>query len=483
MKIIPITQPIIIPYADGTGKAEIDPVDYAIRRNGNLGINDAGKTYAAGYMAEQLMKRGIPIVVISPSPNSPWRYLKIPKPGREGFPVVVVGENADLPLDPDHMKEIMLAAMEEGINIVFDLHASSLSEAARRRITTAIVDTMYWKNQHYGLRHCFLEEVANYAPQNLNDKITYGAVERFAREGGNAKVGITMLNPRAESVNKNLLELCSSLFLFQQTGRNSLKNLKKFFDMLDTHDRNLIVKSFPRLIKGRAWYWEAIGAIPVEIQFPEKDTEHPNRRALATDAGIPIDRAVDVTTFVSRMSKALAKKVPVEKDIFRPAGWTGDTLPEKSTTLPKNDGMQAALFEAQQKIIELEQALAREKEKVRNANNAHAELFRRFTVVQEMLRPDYEKMQQIFGEIHVNGSSPASSVDRSKYDRWFPKLTGYQKDMLEAFIEHQRLTPDRLGLLIGKKVKGNGTFEEYVRVLKRFGLIRDDGNELVLVEL
>lgn len=147
MKLIEPNTPIVIPLADGTTFVEIDPIDYAIGKNGLLGINEAGKTYAGGYMAEQLMKRGIPIAVISPSPGSPWRYLKIPRPGKEGFPVVIVGDHADLPLDPERVGEIMLAAMQERISIVFDLHSSKLSETARRKITTAIVDTMYWKNQ------------------------------------------------------------------------------------------------------------------------------------------------------------------------------------------------------------------------------------------------------------------------------------------------------------------------------------------------
>lgn len=478
MKLISPNVPIQIMTPDGQ-IIEIDAIDYAIGKNANLGINEAGKTYAAGYMAEQLMKRGIPIVVISPSPGRPWRYLKIPKPGKEGFPVVVVGDNADLPLDPERVGEIMLAAMQERISIVFDIHSSKLSEAARRKITTAIVDTMYWKNQDYGLRHCFLEEAANYAPQNLHDKITYGAVERFTREGGNAKVGVTLLNPRAESVNKNLLELCSSLFLFQQTGKNSVANLKKFFEQIDTSNRSEIIKSFPRLIRGRAWYWKATNALPIEIQFPEKDTEHPNRRALAMDVDVPLDKAVDVSAFVARMTRTLEKQTPKKEEVTETKVFQG-----KSTRELANEDLKKTLFEAQQRIVELEQQYKLSQEDLRSANRRVTERDVQLETVREMLKPDYERMQKIFGElVSANGAEPASSVDSSRYARWFPQLIGYQKDMLQAFIDHRRLTREKLGLMIGKTVKGNGTFGDYITALKKKGLIREEGDELVLVDL
>ncbi len=478
MKLTP-KDPIIIPAIDGDA-VSIDPVDFTIRKNGLLGINDAGKSYAGGWFAEQLMKRGIPITAISPSPNSPWRYLKIPKPGKEGFPVVVVGDNADLPLDPDRMQDIMRAAMQEGINIVFDLHSSGLSEAARRRITTAIVDTMYWENQDYGLRHCFLEEVANYAPQNLHDRVTYGAVERFAREGGNAMVGITMLNPRAESVNKNLLELCSSLFLFQQTGRNSIKNLKKFFDMLDTSDREKIIKSFPRLIKGRAFYWEAIGAEPIEIQFPEKDTEHPNRRALGTDAKIPMERATDVTTFVARMTKALAKKVVVEE-----SPWVAER--EKRLIFPPKSGnalenpLQTPLFDAQQKVIELEQKLSKKDEELRNARAQNVALVRQLEVVKDLLLPDYERLQKIFGEVDVVQSS-VNGGDASYWQPFLDKLGGGERRVLEVLIERKHLNHHQIRLLAG--IGAKRTLSNIITSLVGKGLIRREGkNEVAIKEI
>jgi hypothetical protein len=117
MKLISPNTPIMVTTPDGK-IIEIDAIDYAIGKAGCLGINEAGKTYAAGYMAEQLMKRGIPITVISPSPGRPWRYLKIPKPGKEGFPVVIVGEDGDLPLDPDRVGEIASANGSDSAVIV-----------------------------------------------------------------------------------------------------------------------------------------------------------------------------------------------------------------------------------------------------------------------------------------------------------------------------------------------------------------------------
>src|SRR6185503_4621563 len=120
----------------------------------------------------------------------------------------------------------------------------------------------------------------------------------------------------------------------------------------------------------------------------------------------------------------------------------------------------------------------------RNANHQLAEVTRRLDAVREMLKPDLERLQNIFSEIgSANGAQPAGSVDLSKYAHWLPKLVGYQKEMLEAFVTHKRLTVQKLGLILGRSTQKNKTFGNYVSDLKRKQLIYKDGKEYVLRDI
>lgn len=461
------------------GDVKIDPIDYAIRRNGNLGINETGKTYAGGYFAEQLMKRAIPIVSISPSPGRVWRYLKIGREGKQGFPVVVVGDDGDIPLSKDTAADIMRAAMQEGVSVVFDVHSRHISKADFRHVVADVVNVLYYENEQYGLRHCFLEEVGDLAPQRIYDKVTYGAVERFVREGGNSKVGVTILNPRAENVNKEVLELCSSLFLFQQTGRNSVKNLSKFFEQMDTLNREEIIKSFSSLKRGQCWYWEAATRLPVLIQIPEKDTIHPNRRELSTNIDVPQGKSVDVTEFVQRMNDALAKRKAVS--VSAPKKKTVDqVIADDIFTTDMVSPEQGKILKLQADNARLEKLLEERSNELLKTHQMAVTLQNKLEAVKGLLLPQYEQMQNIFGEIGNGQSEP--SVDFSHYDHWFPQLVGYQKDMFRLFIEHHRLTDKKLALLLGT-TPNNGTFTEYRNGLKRKGLIYKDGTEWVIVEL
>jgi hypothetical protein len=75
-----------------------------------------------------------------------------------------------------------------------------------------------------------LEEAAEFVPQRIgpDQGSVYAEIEKLARMGGNASLGYTLVNQRAEEVNKAVLELCDCLFLHRQKGRNSLTALSKW---------------------------------------------------------------------------------------------------------------------------------------------------------------------------------------------------------------------------------------------------------------
>ena len=288
------------------GSALSIPVaEFASQGNAILGIRDSGKSYTATWLAERLLENGIPFVAFDPV--GIWRYLKVPgRPGGTGYNVVVAGENADLDLSPASAREIVRAAMQENISLVLDLYSMHLSKRDWRAIVEASVRLLLYENKPYGLRHIFLEEAAEFVPQRIgpDQGSVYAEIEKLARMGGNASLGYTLVNQRAEEVNKAVLELCDCLFLHRQKGRNSLTALSRWLDIADAANRKQIISSLPLLKQGKCWIWPQGTEKPVLVHVPPKQSFHPDRRNPEVAIG---KVAVDVSDFVGRLRKALAQ--------------------------------------------------------------------------------------------------------------------------------------------------------------------------------
>jgi hypothetical protein len=277
--------------------------EFATQGNAILGIRDSGKSYTATFLAEKLLDYGIPFVAFDPI--GVWRCLKVPgSPGLTGYNVVVAGEDADLRLTPTSAPSIVKAAMQENISLVLNLYSMELSKRDWKAIVESCVRLLLYENKPHGLRHIFLEEAAEFAPQRIgpDQGSVYAEIEKLARMGGNAGLGYTLINQRAEEINKAVLELCDCLFLHRQKGRNSLVALGKWLDVADAGNRKEVIRSLPMLGQGRCWIWSQGSIEPVQVQIPKKRSFHPDRRNPILAAS---KAAADVSGFVERLCHAL----------------------------------------------------------------------------------------------------------------------------------------------------------------------------------
>jgi hypothetical protein len=290
----------------------VDAVEYASRANAVLGIRDSGKTYTATMIAERLFEHGIPFFAFDPIGR--WRFLRSPGTAKDsrGYPVVVLGGAApDLPLTPESAPKMIRAAMQSGVSMVIDLYDVKLSKGDWRKIVRSSIETILYENEEHGggLRHVFLEEAAEFVPQRVYDGQTYAAVEKLARMGGNAGVGVTLINQRAEEVNKAVLELCDNLLLHRQRGKNSLLSLRKWLEAGNVNPPKEITDSIADLPTGECWAWFREVGKPVRIKVSAKCSFDPNRREMAKKAGAA-PQAVDISAFVAKMRAALEGKKP-----------------------------------------------------------------------------------------------------------------------------------------------------------------------------
>lgn len=287
-------------------------VDYAGQGNAILGIRDGGKTYTAMKCGEQLMDAGIPILVFDPI--GVWKNLKIGIGSNKGYPIVTAGgPDCDIRLTKQNAVSIVSAAMKEGINLVIDFYSPELMHKATWiHIAQEVIQELLYQNKNYPLRHIFIEEAAELIPQVIRPQHSqvYAAMESLARMGRNAGLGYTIINQRAEQINKAILELCNMSFLHKQTGKNSLLSIKKWLDIIQAPNVDAIQKSLPNLKKGQCW---VIGehTTPQQIQVGLKKTFHPdpknNKAALAAN----VNKTADVSEWVDKLKKQLEDNNPV----------------------------------------------------------------------------------------------------------------------------------------------------------------------------
>lgn len=284
----------------------INPVDYAIQANAILGIRDSGKTYTATLVAEQLFQCGIPFIAFDPV--GVWKYLRVGKKGAKGLPIIVAGgdSSCDIKLTSDNAASIVRAAMKCGASLVIDLYSPALANKSTWiKIVKDCIHLLMYENKSYGLRHVFLEEAAEFIPQVVRSQhsLVYSEIEKLARMGRNAKLGMTIINQRAEEVNKAILEICEMSFLHKQVGRNSLSAINKWMEILSIEDRQNFIKQLPHLQKGSCI---VVGAErnPILIHVDKKKTDHPSPKKGSLTAP-KLDNGTDLKSIMNMMTDFL----------------------------------------------------------------------------------------------------------------------------------------------------------------------------------
>lgn len=293
------------------GTVRVPLTDYAVSCNAILGIRDSGKTVTAKGIAEQLLEAKVPIFVFDAVGK--WRWMKTPGPGKHGhgYSIVVVGGRApDLPLNPHSVGEIVRSAIREKVPVVIDLYDPKLSKADWRRIVQQSIRIIHYEAN--GLSHVFLEEAAEFIPQKVQDGETYAEVEKLARMGGNASVGITLINQRSQEVNKAVLDLSHNLILGCQIGNKAIEAVEKWVDRLAPEIAEKVTTSLPKLKSGEAWVWTRSNPDqPALEQMPMCRSLHPDRRT--PDTVIESSKPVNTDEFVTRLGASIPKVIEEAK--------------------------------------------------------------------------------------------------------------------------------------------------------------------------
>jgi hypothetical protein len=294
------------------GDVTIPLGDFAVAGTAWLGIKKAGKTYGAKGVAEQLIEHGVPLIVFDAI--GLWRFLKTPGDGNggKGYKVVVAGgEEPDIPLTAQNASEIIRAAMRSNVSLILDLYDPKLSKADWRKIVQAGFHTLLYENKQHGPRYIILEEAAEYVPQKVYDGETYAAVEKTVRMGGNVGLGVALINPRSQELNKAVLDLCDNLILMRQRGSAAIDAVQKWMDKVNPEIANEITASLPKISGGEGWVWAENSETPVFTKTHKLHSFHPDRTKHGEN--IKARQSVDTAEFVSTLLSELPKVVEEKK--------------------------------------------------------------------------------------------------------------------------------------------------------------------------
>lgn len=281
------------------GSVSIDLYKYSVQRNVSLGIPSAGKTFANKFVAEVMMDSGIPVVIIDPVGK--WRYLNTPSQSQngKGYPVIVVGKDADVELSVDTIADITRLALANRSSLVIDLYNKDYLEIWDQ-VVSEIAKVLLYENETYGLRHLFIEEAAEFIHQQGKKTESSVWLERLTRMAGNAKLGITFINQTSEQLSKAVMKLCAGLMIGKQTELNSLKAIQKRLSSsgVDAETVGKILASLPHLQAGEFYFWSE-GDSPIKTKIPLIRSFHPSRNDITeTDT----QSGSDIFSVISQMN-------------------------------------------------------------------------------------------------------------------------------------------------------------------------------------
>lgn len=252
------------------------PTDVVTQTFAILAIRRVGKTYTASVLAEEMMRAGLPFVVLDPT--GAWWGLRASADGKsEGYPVVIIGgAHGDVPLEPTAGKVLADLAVDHPGWYVIDM-SQTASRAEQDRIARDFAEQLYRQKASATFPlHLFVDEADSFAPQQAfpDQKPMLGAFEALVRRGGIRGIGTTLITQRPAVLNKNLLTQADNLIVLRITSPQDRTAIDDWVKGNGTkEERDTMMNSLASLQQGEAWFWSP-GTMSLfqKIKIRERET-------------------------------------------------------------------------------------------------------------------------------------------------------------------------------------------------------------------
>jgi hypothetical protein len=475
------------------------PITSATRTFGILAKRGAGKTYTGGVMAEEFFKNDIPFVVFDPI--DVWYGLKLNKDGKsKGLPIVVFGvEHADIKLDRDMGRRIAQAVVKHNISCV--ISTFGMPKVAQRHLIAEFSEELL--NINNTPRHIFIEEAHEFVPQRVFGAMgrTFNAVSNLIVMGRNRGIGVTLLNQRASTINKDVLTQIDTLLAFRNIAPQDRKALREWVECHSAEgDFDKFMKSLPSLPTGEGWAWSPEFLQVFErIKIRERETFHQDREKIGNTFVIPQFEQGDIQEFIKDFQKPEPKETPVtEKEIRelekKVAGYK--KLPAGSVVLVDDEthkeihGKSSAILEMNYRLMEgAIEKLGKENALLKSQMTAlmgFEKKYKRLLKIAKAFAETLKEFEDIEGKVIITDEahvptpsfSPSSLYAGNMAHKGIiiENLPKYEGEIMTAIMKHPNIPFSRsqLALVSGKSVKSSA-FDSAVARLKKLGLIEYDG--------
>lgn len=436
------------------------PINAATKTFAILAKRGAGKTYTAGVLAEEFSKNDVPFVVFDPI--DVWWGLRVDNTGKgKGLPIVVFGlEHADIPLTRDMGREIARAVVRENISCV--ISTFGMPKVAMRHLIAEFAEELL--NINNTPRHIFIEEAHEFVPQRVQGAGAkcFSAVESLVVMGRNRGIGVSLINQRAATINKDVLTQLDTLIALRNVGPQDRKALRDWVEFHTAEgDFDKFMASLPSLPTGEAWIWspEFMGIFE-RIQIRKRETFHPDREKLGVNFEMPKLDSIDIESFISKFKASIEK--PVQKKLK-------DFTPEQDSV--KKMVAEHAKKEEAVNITALK-------------NDYESRLIQKDTEINK-LQKDVRHLQDVIRKVResigASDGEPAtrSLVDSSAVSLWQEKLGSGLAGKAFRFLSENSgrgFTREQICLAIGVPNKAGHTNNEFQKIM-RTGAIIKEGNQ------
>jgi hypothetical protein len=219
-----------------------------------LAKRGVGKTYTASVFVEEIIKAGLPVVVVDPI--GVWWGLRASADGEgPGLPIVIAGgDQADVPITPGSGEVVARLVVEQNLSVVIDL--SLLRKHERTHFMTDFAETLYHLNRT--ARHLVLDEADAFAPQQpmSGEQRMLGAIHDIVRRGRAHGLGVTLISQRSAELSKGVLTQAEVLVTLRLISPQDRAAVEAWVKAHGTEEqRNEMMSSLPSLPVGEAWFW------------------------------------------------------------------------------------------------------------------------------------------------------------------------------------------------------------------------------------
>lgn len=425
------------------------PINAATKTFAILAKRGAGKTYTGAVMAEEFAKNNIPFVVIDPI--DVWWGLRVAADGKgKGLPVVVFGvQHEDILLNRDMGRKIAQAVVKENVSCV--INTFGLPKAAQRHLLAEFADELI--NINNTPRHIFIEEAHEFLPQRVFGGlgVVFNAVSNLVVMGRNRGIGVTLINQRAATLNKDVLTQIDTLLAFQNTSPQDRKALADWVEYHSAEgDFKKFMDSLPSLPKGEGWIWspEFMGVFE-KIKIRKRETFHPDREKLGDTFVMPEINQADIQGFISKF-----------------------TIENKEKPTTKVVGKSPARKDMEEVIETLESMTLRE-----TKNMYESQLIAKDGDIRS-LKAIISQIQSILNTMERAGieDNPIRVIGSGAVDLWKSKLgmNSLATRILVFLAENptREFTREQIALALGVKGSGGYTSNEWGRLMRTATVVK-----------